>query len=277
MSFPHPSTAWTKTDQIPLFRAIQFLQIKGVVPNLQDPDMIAATLTPETYLWQKPPTFRYPRSRPPPPQPVKGGQVDPMTGARRFDTTFVRLDMKAIQSDSVLKAQLASIGLPKGGPISWKMSILERQTTIGQLLRGFFIWLSEFDFNEGGISIRLGRPFRKQPIPRNKELAEWPLLEAPSKQWRMDEPILCQDPFILDRNTAGAINKDTRQVIIDEAWRARALLEEERESDIALLFDLISDFYHEELSSKHATQIQSFDAAMRNHIDMMASRPRSRR
>jgi hypothetical protein len=226
-----------------------------VVPNLQSQELISEPGTERTCLWQKPAISRNGRGIKAA-KPVIGGVVDPDTGARRFDTTFVRpQDRNASVRNKV--------ELP--------LSIYERHVKIGTLLKDFFIWLSEFDFDECGISVRMGRPFRRQRHPTSKAYLELPYLDPPSDEWELDAPIQCQDPFIVDRNTAGAVKKVTRQVIIDEACRARTMLEEVRKDDSKLLSDLLIDYKYEEETHRHERMMQSLDSETRSIITGTAS------
>ncbi|UZJ57079.1 hypothetical protein CBS101457_006399 [Exobasidium rhododendri] len=251
--------------------AIQYLQIQGIVPNLQNPDLLALMNTQRTYLWQKP--------SPHPEKPAKafvrsdsstgGYEIDPLTGARRFETTFAKgRDVKDREEffAALHKTQPSTTPLQRisKGPIFEKM---------GELLKGFFAWLSNFDFAECGISIRLGTPFRRFEKVAKEAYAHLPHVAAPINDWRGDKAIVVQDPFILDRNTAN-ITKQMRETIVDESWRAIALLEEERMSSSTILVDLIHSFEHEQMIRKHEIAMKAFDDETRNLVIREASENR---
>lgn len=239
-----------RADELSSLSAIQFLQLRGVVPNLQSQELISEPNIERTCLWQKPAVSRDGRGIKAV-KPVIGGVIDPDTGARRFDTTFVRPK----GSDSLAQT--------KATP---PMSIYERHVKTGTLLKDFFIWLSEFNFDECGFSVRMGRPFRRHRHPMSKAYLELPYMEPPSDEWVLDAPIQCQDPFIVDRNTAGAVKMFTRQIIIDEACRARAMLEEVGNDVSTLLSELLVDYNYEEEVRKHERMMQSLDSETRSII-----------
>jgi hypothetical protein len=212
----------------------------------------------KTCLWQKP-LLNGRNKGTKPIRLVEGGFVDPETGARRFDTTFARPD----QCKAVMKAKVP-------------MSILERHLKLGDLFKGFFIWLSEFNIEECGISVRLGRPFRKRRLPRSTALLEMPYLDPPSVEWNTDEPLQVQDPFIVDRNTAAAVNSETLQRIMHECCRARVMLEETVDKTSTILSDLLVDYEHEELIQKQETLVQSLDSTSRAVVIQQSPAPRTR-
>lgn len=253
-------------------RAIQFLQIKKVVPNLQ-----ASELLPDqrVYVWQKPSTSFHGRGLKKSSLSVEGCRTDPDTGAREFDVTFAKpQDIKS--SDVVPKYESHNGHIPDKRFHSRKLSTLEIHCKFGSLFKEFFIWLSEFDFVECGISIRLGQPFRKKLSPASKELLDLPLFKRPSPQWNSGEPILCQDPFILDRNTSGAVKAEMRDIINEECWRARVMMEEKRPDESTLLSDLLVDYSHENLVYQHEEEMRSFDTPTRELIESKSKEKRKK-
>ena len=252
--------------------AIQYLQIQGVVPNLQNSELISALEIQRTLLWQKPSSSV--KSTNDSEHSSGSGfsslEVDILSGARRFDTTFVKVSdakdekafFEAAKGLHTTPVQLQSV--PRG-PIFEEM---------GGLFKGFITWLCEFDFDECGISIRLGSPFRRNEKPSKKELLKLPYVAPPNNEWKKDNAIVCQDPFIFDRNTAN-ITKTVRNIIIDECWRARALLEEERERDSSLLSDLLVDYEHEQMIRQHEIAMTSFDKSTQDYIIKEANKKKN--
>lgn len=98
----------------------------------------------------------------------------------------------------------------------------EADAQLGTLFREFFEWMSCLDFNKCGISVRLGHPFRRTP-QEDETVAAFPYISAQNASWAT-EPLLCQDPFISDRNTSGAVKQSTRSIIVEECCRAGRLL-----------------------------------------------------
>jgi hypothetical protein len=236
--------------------AIQYLQLQGIVPNLQNPDLIDALDTQRTHLWQKPPSNSRKKA-----SLTKNQVIDPLTGARQFDTTFAKIS-DAKDKEAFFAA--ANQAQPPTRPLQ-AISKGPLFVQMGQILKGFFDWISRFDFTECGISIRLGTPFRRFDKVCKKEFLHLPYVAAAPTGWKDDSAVVVQDPFILDRNTANVVEK-TKERIGDECWRAIALLEEERESDGALLFDLLLSVEHEEMILQHERAMHAFDEATQDRI-----------
>lgn len=201
--------------------------------------------------------------------------MDPETGAREFDVTFA-MPQDIFSSGIVHQNGSHNNHIMEKKVKPSKLNTLEIHCKIGLLFKEFFIWLSEFDFDECGISIRLGQPFRKKLNPTSKKLLELPYLKRPSLQWNNGEPILIQDPFILDRNTSGAVKREMRDIINEECWRARELLEEKRPDESTLLSDLLVDYSHEELVHKHEEEMRPFDTPTRELIESKSKQKTSK-
>lgn len=247
-------------------RAIQYLQIRKIVPNLQSSDLLAALKMPPSFLWQKPLNAQSPTAS------MKDVVLDDKTGARRFETTFAKLNRTQDWAKAEETARpVAPTMLQYRNSTALTGPALHHQ--LGQLLCDFFIWLSDFDFDKCGISIRMGCPFRKTSNPVSDHLRCFPYLEPPSKEWRNEEPLLCQDPFIVDRNTSGAIRLEMRKIIVDECWRAKALLGEEQRDQTTKLAHLLEDYELEKLTGQHNKVMDSFDQETQARVAEVGKTP----
>lgn len=253
---------------------LQYLQIKGIVPNLQSRSLINTLGVPGEYLWQRPKgTASYRKANRDSILDDLDGEeieVDPQIGGRRFDTTFCRLktdwDFAMVQEDS------ANGTVGHCEPFSMDAAFLseeENDCLLGSLLEGFFEWLANFDFEKCGMSLREGHPIRRHrhlSDSDKEKLEAFPYVKEWDASWK-ESAMLCQDPFILDRNTCGAVLETTRTIIANEASRAHKILIKANKSDkngqseqiTPLLSDLMLDLEYEQLLEHHKQVLQGWD------------------
>ncbi|MCO5565406.1 hypothetical protein L7F22_019079 [Adiantum nelumboides] len=264
---------------------LQYLQIKGIVPNLQSASLIATLQVPEEYLWQRPKgslSSRRGRGKSEPDESDEERiEVDPDMGGRRFDTTFCRLktdwDFAMAQEDSsnwrVGHCEAYSI---RNAFISEE----ENDRLLGSLLEGFFDWLASFDFENCGISLREGHPVRRirhLTDSEQKTLGAFPYLKQWDPSWK-ESAMLCQDPFILDRNTCGAVLDTTQVIIANEAKRAHKILTNANASSrngqnsqvSPLLSDLMLDWEYEQLLENHKQTMKGWESERVGYIESEA-------
>ena len=132
----------------------------------------------------------------------------------------------------------------------------ENDRLLGSLLKGFFEWLASFDFGTCGISLREGHPIRRVvhfSESGNANLGAFPYVKQWDPTWK-ENAMLCQDPFILDRNTCGAVLDTTQVIIANEAKRAHRILTQASATPQVvspLLSDLMIDWEYEQLLENH--------------------------
>lgn len=264
---------------------LQYLQIKGIVPNLQSSSLIATLGVPEEYLWQRPKgSLSSRRSGANSTANDSDGEqieVDPGMGGRKFDTTFCRLrtdwHFEMAQEDSLNWR----VGLCE--PYSIKPAHLDEEENdllLGSLLEGFFEWLASFDFDNCGISLREGHPIRRiRHLSKTDQetLGNFPYVKQWDPSWK-ESAMLCQDPFILDRNTCGAVLENTRVIIANEAKRAHQILTRANTSSkngkseqvSPLLSDLMIDWEYEQLLENHKQTTRGWEPERVAYIEKEA-------
>lgn len=251
--------------------ALQYLQLRGIIPNLQAPTLLKALGTPTERLWQRPSgksvaaavanTVEHDESSQ---STVQSIPQDPVTGARSFDTSFAKLRTAEEKTHAEQVSRATSIGQPfqADGPFTTEK---DQHVVLGSLLVGFFEWITKFDFDMWGISLREGHPFRRMAPSADEDegMTQLPFVQAWDPKWAK-HPILCQDPFILDRNTCGAILPPTRTIILDEARRAVNVLTKNDslsagEGTPPLLSELLIDFEYEQLLEHHQSTLEKWE------------------
>lgn len=299
--------------------ALQFLQLRGFVPNLQSPSLLAELDMPKEVLWQRVQLAsdrgrdrrRAKRAQ----AEAKGGDmhigrtesdgkgqefeprsdsaattttaeeiavpdetatdlvdspiddiielgitVDPDTGARGFDTTFATLSTEQ-QIETAARISQSKVHETPFDPKRGTNFNLEEQ--LGSLLRDFFEWLADFDFNRYGFSLKHGEPFLLQRALTGDEGQSF----KQPHHWQ-DEPIVCQDPFIVDRNTAGGVVEEIKGIIASEVKQAFKSLAGPK-ADFPLLCDLCADevlvdlrIEQQALRSKHQDGTRKVDVGV---------------
>lgn len=231
----------TNAELLNQISVLQFLQAEGIVPNLQAPSLLRQLQTKETALWRK----RISKSKAvshvvETDVMVARVYVDPHSNASKYDTTFATLSNA---SDREIAAKIARTGLKKNleaENTSNKRSVKDQR--LGYLFTRFFSWLSEIDPVKCGFSLRMGCLFNRQ-----KDKNEvYPTLPSLNPRWP-NEPLLCQDPFIIDRNTSGAIDITVCCLIQEECRRASAVLSSHSGShgSVTIKDPLLTDVFYD--------------------------------
>lgn len=192
-----------------------------------------------------------------------GIQVDPETGARGFDTTFATL----ATPQQLELAMPTSTNVRDTLPFDPKRDIeasLDHQ--LGSLLQDFFVWLANVDFDRYGFSLKNGAPFLLQRALAANGKSE---ISTQPHHWQ-DEPIVCQDPFIVDRNTAGGVISEVKGILVSEVKQAVKALEGPK-ADLPLLCDLCGDEKLYELKSEERALKSKVDEA-RQKLDKLSSK-----
>lgn len=265
---------------------IQFLQLRGILPNLQSPDLLKELGISRQIVWQKPDIPRYRRKKRLVDVPldvdsaaeIRDGDgkedddlarqddvvIDPLTQARAFDTTFVS------PVDERAKMLAASSSKSAAGPSflhEAKYSDAEiSDEVLGALFVDFLKWFASLDFDNVGISVRRGQPCRRRED--EDESAFGPYLPPQDEKWP-GNAMLCQDPFIITRNTSGGVIDKSRNKIVQTAKEAVSILygrEQEDEgqdnSNIAGI-PLLADLFGTDALESAASKLEKLMASMK--------------
>lgn len=234
---------------------IQFLQVQGMLPNLQDARLIESLSIPRAYLWSRPRQTGYRQNAP-----------STIIPPQRYDVTFATtsgIDHRQMVIDVTPHHEEQSID-----------DLFARK--LGDLLMGFFHYYAKFDFRQQVISISSGAPVELQTPgfdpdfglladsdddSLHEELEGLQLDVSPREaskvkgsandwinpamadyvqpaEWCKDE-IVIQDPLITNRNTAKNVKGMVMHQFHAEIYRAELLLE--RSGSTSSEFSLISN------------------------------------